>query len=405
MGQKITHILDDLSIEEASLLLDSDFTFLLDKNIQNRIINSTKAKSGINNTNPSLHRFKNIFNLHPIRNKLMLSLASLFLFFGIGAGTYLYIQTPVTYVALDINPSVELALNKFNSVVSYNTYNIDGENILNASDCKHKKIDDAITKLIENAIEQEYIDDNKSFIISIATTINANSETSTLSEDLKYKIYNTLKDNSININYEVDIVTSTSVMSNRENANSMGMSFGKLNLIEELITLSPSLDIAEYKDKSVEYIQSKINELKSNKEDNISTGENLNTETSASNIDTSTSLSSQSNSNYIAIDFDSSNTNLSNSNNSNSSIVSDSTVSDDSTTSTNSPISSGNSSENSTGNNSSSSGGNNRPNHKPNKPNRPNKPGKPSKPGYGHWHDFDDDDDDKHSNKHNNKYN
>ncbi|MGL4910855.1 MAG: anti-sigma-I factor RsgI family protein, partial [Romboutsia sp.] len=280
METKITHILDDLSVEEASQLLDSEFTFLLDNGIQNRIINSTKIKSGLNNTNSSLHRFKNMFNIPFTRKKTLFSFASLLLLFVIGTGIYSYTQTPITYVSLDINPSVELAINKFDSVVSYNAYNIDGENILKDSECKHKKIDDAITRLVENAIEQKYIDNNKSFVISVATTIDDSSRQNTLNEDLKYRIYSTLKDNSINVDYEVDIVTSTSLMSSRDDANSMGISFGKLNLIEELISLYPSASVDEYKDKSVEYIQIKINEFKNNKEDDLSNDENLNIEVS-----------------------------------------------------------------------------------------------------------------------------
>lgn len=54
MESKTTNILDNLSIEETSNLLDNELTFILDRNVKLRIIDHARTKADLDSTNTSL---------------------------------------------------------------------------------------------------------------------------------------------------------------------------------------------------------------------------------------------------------------------------------------------------------------------------------------------------------------
>lgn len=65
-------------------------------------------------------------------------------------GGYLYFN-PVSYISLDINPSIELELNIFDIVVSATGYNDDGELLAGELKLENKKYTDAIEELLESS--------------------------------------------------------------------------------------------------------------------------------------------------------------------------------------------------------------------------------------------------------------
>lgn len=74
---------------------------------------------------------------------------ALAVFFGIGS--YRVFNTAVSYISIDINPSVELALNRFDNVVEASAYNEDGAEALNGLDLKGKPYTEAIDSLLKNS--------------------------------------------------------------------------------------------------------------------------------------------------------------------------------------------------------------------------------------------------------------
>lgn len=85
-----------------------------------------------------------------------------------GIGGYTWAKTPVSYVSIDVNPSVELALNRFDRVVSATAYNIEGEAILKNLSLKGKKYNDAIDTIVESAAMKAYLTDQEELIITVA---------------------------------------------------------------------------------------------------------------------------------------------------------------------------------------------------------------------------------------------
>ncbi len=274
MEDKLLDILDNLNISETSLLLEQDFDMHIDKNVKKRIMNSVKSKSQLqfeNNEN-ILHKLKNVFNSLFV-NKGFAVIMTIFMLIT-GTGRYLSTTTPVAYVSLDINPSVELAINKFKKVISYEAYNSDGEILLADNDKRNITVDKAISNIISSAISKKYLLDNNNSIITFATISNNLNLRKTLQADLKYTVNNTLKNKSI----EANVISSNNDFNKRLEAKNLGFTVSKYTLVEELKSLDSSTVLTDYKNTSIINIEKKILELKNNtsKEANTSISDSKN---------------------------------------------------------------------------------------------------------------------------------
>ena len=274
MEDKLLDILDSLNLSETSLLLEQDFDMHIDKNIKKRIMNSVKSKSQLqleNNEN-ILDKLKNVFNSLFV-NKGFAAIMTIFVLIT-GTGRYLSTTTPVAYVSLDINPSVELAINKFKKVISYEAYNSDGEILLADNDKRNITVDKAISNIISSAISKKYLLDNNNSIITFATISNNLNLRKTLQADLKYTVNNTLKNKSI----EANVISSNNDFNKRLEAKNLGFTVSKYTLVEELKSLDSSTVLTDYKNTSIINIEKKILELKNNtpKEANTSISDSKN---------------------------------------------------------------------------------------------------------------------------------
>ncbi len=83
-----------------------------------------------------------------LRIALAAACAALFLLMGMGG--YAWIQLPVSYVSIDVDPSIELALNRFDKVISVAAYNDEGKRIIEKLSLKGKKYTEAIDLLVES---------------------------------------------------------------------------------------------------------------------------------------------------------------------------------------------------------------------------------------------------------------
>lgn len=78
---------------------------------------------------------------------------------GVFGGYNLY-SAETALVSIDINPSMELGLNRYNRVISTTYYNIDGEKVLSALDLQGKKCDAALAALFQSEAIQPYLENN-----------------------------------------------------------------------------------------------------------------------------------------------------------------------------------------------------------------------------------------------------
>ncbi len=57
---------------------------------------------------------------------------------------------PVTTISIDINPSIELEVNRFDQVISATSYNTDGELLLESLDLQYQDVEQAVKMIKEN---------------------------------------------------------------------------------------------------------------------------------------------------------------------------------------------------------------------------------------------------------------
>ena len=70
----------------------------------------------------------------------------------------------VSTITLDINPSVEINLDKKDNVISVVALNEDAKNIIDF-DYKGKSFDDIVSVIINNSIESGYVEDDRVVVI------------------------------------------------------------------------------------------------------------------------------------------------------------------------------------------------------------------------------------------------
>ena len=191
--------------------------------------------------------------------KLVTAACAAFVVIGAGSGAYAYYQTPVAYVSLDINPSVELGVNAFDTVVTAEGYNEDGECIMEGVDVIGNTVEEAVQNLVDSAAENGYIEEDGSTVISLTSETDDEELAEALTEDSETGAAAALEETGQVAAVEKDNVA----LARRDEARELEITPGKLNLINKLQALDPEATIEEYKDASVKEIMTAIYNCKS----------------------------------------------------------------------------------------------------------------------------------------------
>ena len=75
-------------------------------------------------------------------------------------GGFSYLNAPVSYISIDVNPSIELTLNRLHRVVSAEAFNDDAQIVLQNVNVKGMAYTQAIDTLLESAAMQPYLTDD-----------------------------------------------------------------------------------------------------------------------------------------------------------------------------------------------------------------------------------------------------
>lgn len=104
--------------------------------------------------------------------RLAAAVACLVLVLG-GCGVYL---TPTAHVDIDVNPSVQLGINCFDTVVSARGLNADGEELVGALDLRFRSCREAVEELLSCRRVTEALADNGVLEISVAAGKGAQNQ-------------------------------------------------------------------------------------------------------------------------------------------------------------------------------------------------------------------------------------
>lgn len=123
------------------------------------------------------------------RARTMAAAACLCLVLGGGFSYYEFGQI-VTVVGLDVNPSVELCLNRQDRVVKSIAINEDGEAVIYQKNIKGRKLEEAVDSVITTMTEQGYLKKNESERSAVLVTVSSKKK-----EDGKQELCRNLSSN------------------------------------------------------------------------------------------------------------------------------------------------------------------------------------------------------------------
>jgi len=177
-------------------------------------------------------------------------------------------KTPYSYVSLDVNPSIEYSLNRFDKVISITAVNNDGQEILNELELdklENQNIEDAVTETVNQISKDGYfnnsIDNDIEGGIIIATFGEDLEKSGELAEKLQINLENEIKE----IGKDVKLEAISVGLERVQKAKELGVTPGKLNLVEKLQNSSAdpeSIILEEWLNKPVKDIMSAIKENK-----------------------------------------------------------------------------------------------------------------------------------------------
>lgn len=183
------------------------------------------------------------------------SMAAAFALCTIGAYAWF---TPTDYVSLDVNPSVEYSLNTFDRILAVKGVNDDGKEILQELDLKNMKIENAVKETLNRLMADGYLTDDPNGGVVITTSNDKKGDAEKLAAELEQEVQDYL-DGQEGITAKVD---AEAVAPKRvEEAKEMGVTPGKLNLVEKLLaSTTGAIHMEEWLNKPVKEINKAIKE-------------------------------------------------------------------------------------------------------------------------------------------------
>lgn len=182
----------------------------------------------------------------PRRMKWAVSLACLLLFATSGLGGYSLYYTEAAVISIDVNPSIELDINRWGKVVDQTTYGEESETVLQTLSLKHLEYEDALALLLGSDAMQQYLKKDALVSITLETKDGDLKMLSSLQECVDTAL---MQCHGVTAEY-------ASVDSHMcEEAHEHGMSLGKYYAIQELLTADPQATLDEFRDKSIKEIK------------------------------------------------------------------------------------------------------------------------------------------------------
>ena len=187
------------------------------------------------------------------RQLAVLAACAAAIFLIIGAGIHTYVS-PYSIVTLDVNPSLQYTLNRLGVVLSVEAVNGDGTELLEeVGRLDNRSIEDAITITVRQIAQDGYFDGDDPGGIVIAASCRDHQEAERLVENVRETALRATQESE----KEVVVAAMTVGEDQLEQARELGVSPGKLTLVEQLRDTAPdpdSIDVQEWLGKPVKDI-------------------------------------------------------------------------------------------------------------------------------------------------------
>ncbi len=169
--------------------------------------------------------------------------AAICLFLMLGAGWHTLYGMPTAYISMDVNPSIELGINRYGRVVAAEAYNEDGRDVLQRLPLKNKPYAQAVGTLLKDEAYREYLTDNATLVFTIIS-----DSPDVIREEL----------DSLDTGGPYRILTYISDSRCMEEAHQYDMSFGKYRAYQELAEYDSSVTIEDCHGMSMGELQDRI---------------------------------------------------------------------------------------------------------------------------------------------------
>lgn len=180
------------------------------------------------------------------------------------AGGYWMYFLPTVEIQVDINPSIELAVNRFDKVVSLEGKNEDGKELARELDVRFLDYEEAVNRILETDQITDLLEQDE--IASVVVVGEKEKQCKSILSSLE-----SVTENQSNVDC---YFASTEEAAEAEKA---GLNYGKYKAYLELKELDPDVTTEEVKNMSMKEIRNRIQELTSQE------GESDQSETSHNN--------------------------------------------------------------------------------------------------------------------------
>ena len=186
----------------------------------------------------------------------------------LGFSSWAY-ASPYTYVSVDVNPSIEYSVNRFDRVLSIKGVNDDGEDIIEKielKELKYQAIEKAVLETVEQITAEGYFTDDMEGGIVITTA----SEDEEKAEELAASLQQQVAEEVHRTEEDVLVEANSLGLERVEEAKQLGVTPGKLNLVEKLQATAAdpaSIDIEQWLDRPVKEIMKATKDNRLNESD------------------------------------------------------------------------------------------------------------------------------------------
>lgn len=207
--------------------------------------------------------------------KRALAVVACFLIMIIGSyGVYGYVS-PVTYVTVDINPSVEFSINRYDLVLKAYGLNDEGNAIVgDGREYRNMKLDEALNLLFVRAAEFNYLNENTNTIMLTTSNVkdsispNIQKQLEEISEngfqaktadvsgdEIKAEDVAVESDDAVETaNSDLSIIVESTTFEKHQAAKKLNISQGKLVLYDKLKEVKPDISLKRVKETPVTQI-------------------------------------------------------------------------------------------------------------------------------------------------------
>lgn len=169
--------------------------------------------------------------------RVLAAAACLLFVAALGIFSYNAFFLPVSYISFDVNPSIELTLNRQGRVLAVEAYNQQGEEVLEGVDLKGKHYEEAMRELVQSDLVKPYYEQEGYLLMSVYSSWRE-------AEILAYldQLTVQMREEHPGLQARCSNVSETTMQA----AHRHGVSCGKMQALEELQRLDPDVQVEEY---------------------------------------------------------------------------------------------------------------------------------------------------------------